>query len=200
MILNVHFRPETEIPPAVSETIRMGSNTSASPELDHHLENRAGPPVAFPQVSGRPRQRFAPWENYTQKVVYCASCESVLSVSVGSQVGGWEWFGSFSTIVMVCVIAGGAKAAENAVTPGAFVVERPTLKSLGFEWKIAGDDNRNAAVDVTYRKTGEKRLARRPAAVPHGRRIHCRAQAAIWRAQLLQLHRAAGFRRQRAEP
>jgi hypothetical protein len=39
------------------------------------------------------------------------------------------------------------------VTPGAFVTERPTLKSLGFEWKINGDDNRNAAVAVTYRKT-----------------------------------------------
>ncbi len=60
------------------------------------------------------------------------------------------------TIVMVCVITGGAKAAENAVIPGEFVVERPTIKSLGFEWKITGDDNRNSAVDVTYRKTGDK--------------------------------------------
>lgn len=40
-------------------------------------------------------------------------------------------------------------------TVGAFIVERPTLLSLGFEWKIQGDANRNAAVAVTYRKKGE---------------------------------------------
>ena len=39
--------------------------------------------------------------------------------------------------------------------PGDFWVEPPTLRSLGFEWRIAGDDNRNATVDVTYRKKGE---------------------------------------------
>ncbi len=65
------------------------------------------------------------------------------------------------TIIMVCVIASGAKAAENAVIPGEFVVERPTIKSLGFEWKITGDDNRNSAVDVTYRKTGDKGTGRK---------------------------------------
>ncbi len=37
-----------------------------------------------------------------------------------------------------------------------FVVEPPTLVSLGFEWRISGDDNRNARVDVTYRKKGEQ--------------------------------------------
>ncbi|HVW75597.1 MAG TPA: hypothetical protein VHC39_18305 [Rhizomicrobium sp.] len=60
-------------------------------------------------------------------------------------------------ILVVCALAGGAHAADNAVTPGDFVIERPTLLSLGFEWKISGDDNRNAAVDVTYRKAGESR-------------------------------------------
>ncbi len=49
----------------------------------------------------------------------------------------------------------GEAAADNAVTPGDFVIERPTLLSLGFEWKISGDDNRNAAVAVTYRKAGQ---------------------------------------------
>ncbi len=44
---------------------------------------------------------------------------------------------------------------ENAVTADAFTVERPTLVSLGFEWRIAGDDNRNASVAVFYRKSGE---------------------------------------------
>ena len=45
--------------------------------------------------------------------------------------------------------------AENAVTAGAFTVDRPTLVSLGFEWRIAGDGNRNASVAVFYRKKGE---------------------------------------------
>jgi len=52
-------------------------------------------------------------------------------------------------------LAGAAQADDKAVTSGAFIIERPTLLSLGFEWKIAGDDNRNAAVTATYRKRGE---------------------------------------------
>jgi hypothetical protein len=36
-----------------------------------------------------------------------------------------------------------------------FVTEPPTLLSLGFEWHIDGDDNRNATVAVFYRKKGE---------------------------------------------
>ena len=43
----------------------------------------------------------------------------------------------------------------DAVSPGRFVIERPTLICLGFEWQIAGDDNRNSTVEVSYRKTGE---------------------------------------------
>src|SRR4026208_962791 len=42
-----------------------------------------------------------------------------------------------------------------AWTAGEFLVEPPTLINLGFEWFIEGDDNRNAVVDVSYRKTGE---------------------------------------------
>jgi len=60
----------------------------------------------------------------------------------------------FLAVAAVLAMTGEA-AAENAVKPGDFVVERPTLLSLGFEWKISGDDNRNAAVAVTYRKAGE---------------------------------------------
>ena len=44
---------------------------------------------------------------------------------------------------------------ENSTVTGAFVVERPTLLSLGFEWQISGDDNRNAIVTVSSRKTSE---------------------------------------------
>jgi hypothetical protein len=38
---------------------------------------------------------------------------------------------------------------------GEFSVEPPTLVSLGFDWKISGDDNRTAQVEVSYRKKGE---------------------------------------------
>src|SRR5437762_560515 len=41
------------------------------------------------------------------------------------------------------------------VKPGELVIEHPTLINLGFEWVIQGDDNRNANVDVSYRKQGE---------------------------------------------
>lgn len=44
---------------------------------------------------------------------------------------------------------------QTTTTTGAFRVEPPTLVSLGFEWHIAGDDNRNAQVTVSYRKAGE---------------------------------------------
>ena len=42
----------------------------------------------------------------------------------------------------------------NKVKPGQFVIGDPTLICLGFEWNIEGDDNRNAAVAVQYRKKG----------------------------------------------
>ena len=45
--------------------------------------------------------------------------------------------------------------AAAPVTPGDLVVDPPTLINLGFEWVIDGDGNRNAAVDVSYRKVGE---------------------------------------------
>lgn len=44
--------------------------------------------------------------------------------------------------------------AQDAVRAGAFVVEPPTLINLGFDWKIEGDDNRNAVVQVIYRMVG----------------------------------------------
>ena len=44
-------------------------------------------------------------------------------------------------------------AAESTVA-GEFIIEPPTLLSLGFEWLIDGDDNRNASVSVEYRQAG----------------------------------------------
>jgi hypothetical protein len=48
-----------------------------------------------------------------------------------------------------------AAPGDASVTPGEFVVEHPTLINLGFEWHIDGDANRNATVDVSFRKQGE---------------------------------------------
>ena len=68
-----------------------------------------------------------------------------------------------TTRVLKAWIIGGALLGVSApnisgqagTTSGAFIVERPTLVSLGFEWRIQGDDNSNAKVEVTYRKKGE---------------------------------------------
>ena len=46
---------------------------------------------------------------------------------------------------------------SNSTTVGDFTVEPATLVSLGFEWRIADDANRNAHVDVSYRKRGEQK-------------------------------------------
>jgi hypothetical protein len=42
----------------------------------------------------------------------------------------------------------------DVVVPGELVIEPATLINLGFEWFIQGDANRNAAVEVSYRKSG----------------------------------------------
>lgn len=46
--------------------------------------------------------------------------------------------------------------AQTATTPGRFSVEPSTLTALGFDWRISGDENRNAQVEVTYRKKGDR--------------------------------------------
>jgi hypothetical protein len=46
--------------------------------------------------------------------------------------------------------------AADRTTVKEFITEPPTLISLGFEWRIDGDDNRNAIVSVSYRKKGEQ--------------------------------------------
>ena len=60
-----------------------------------------------------------------------------------------------ATLVFLTLTAPALRA-DNAVLPGRFVVEPPTLICLGFEWDIAGDDNRNATVAVSYRRSGER--------------------------------------------
>ena len=50
---------------------------------------------------------------------------------------------------IVQLVAARPAAAQATTTPGEFSIEPPTLVSLGFDWKIAGDDNRNARVDLS---------------------------------------------------
>jgi hypothetical protein len=57
-------------------------------------------------------------------------------------------------LFLVLLTASGASS-QNATQAGRFVVEHPTLLNLGFEWSIAGDANRNAAVAVRFRAAGE---------------------------------------------
>jgi hypothetical protein len=65
-------------------------------------------------------------------------------------------------LVVVCVLSvpgfGDRPTAQTVaakVRPGELVVDHPTLINLGFEWVVQGDDNRNAQVQVSYRKQGD---------------------------------------------
>ena len=64
---------------------------------------------------------------------------------------------SWCTICLSVLFLDSASAAanENKTKPGEFIIDHPTLINLGFEWLIQGDDNRNAQVEVAYRKHGE---------------------------------------------
>jgi hypothetical protein len=63
------------------------------------------------------------------------------------------WISSFG---IAATLWGVGVAAQPAVTAGELVVEPPTLISLGFEWHIEGDADRDAAVAVAYRPAGER--------------------------------------------
>ncbi len=52
-------------------------------------------------------------------------------------------------LLAVCTLHG-----QNDSRPGRFHVEHPTLLNLGFEWLLDGDANRNASVEVRFRKAG----------------------------------------------
>ncbi len=45
---------------------------------------------------------------------------------------------------------------QNGIKTGKFIVEPATLINLGFEWEFAGDNNRNAIVQTSYRVSGTK--------------------------------------------
>ena len=60
------------------------------------------------------------------------------------------WYGALALALLATPVQ-----AQTAVTAGKLVVDAPTLTAIGVEWKITGDDNRNAVVEVSYRKKGE---------------------------------------------
>ena len=69
----------------------------------------------------------------------------------------WKYFTSVAFLLSLPGLADGPGAGDIAlkVKPGELVVDHPTLINLGFEWVIDGDDNRNARVDVSFRKQGD---------------------------------------------
>ncbi len=62
----------------------------------------------------------------------------------------WVAMAALWVVCAGCSAAAGAGASAPADKP---VLEEPTLRSLGAYWIIRGDENRNARVEVTYRKT-----------------------------------------------
>jgi hypothetical protein len=84
---------------------------------------------------------------------------------------------SFTLLAAVASLSPHLAAApgDAQVTPGEFVVEHPTLINLGFEWRVDGDANRNASVEVSFRKQGETAWRQAmPLARLHGEQIYQR--------------------------
>jgi len=55
----------------------------------------------------------------------------------------------------VALVEPARAAPGDSIKAGELVVEPPTLISLGFEWTVDGDANRNAAAALTYRRKGD---------------------------------------------
>jgi hypothetical protein len=66
------------------------------------------------------------------------------------------------TLCVSLLLVTSALAANNATPIGEPQLEKPTLRSLGTYWIIRGDDNKNAAVRVDYRKKGESKWRQGP--------------------------------------
>ncbi len=61
-----------------------------------------------------------------------------------------------AAIVIPAVLFPAPAQSQTNTVAGEFRVEPPTLTALGFEWRILGDDNRNASAEAAYRKKGER--------------------------------------------
>lgn len=58
-------------------------------------------------------------------------------------------------LAILLLVSVSAQTPTNVAQPGATIVEPPTTTALGVEWRIQGDDNRNASVGLAWRRTGE---------------------------------------------
>jgi len=61
----------------------------------------------------------------------------------------------WQSLVLAGLLVSGVDA-PNSTRARQFVIERPTLNNLGFEWSISGDANRNATVAVQFRRVGDE--------------------------------------------
>lgn len=69
----------------------------------------------------------------------------------------FTFIGGAAALLASTCLAAPALAQANATAVGTATVERPTLHALGFDLPITGDANRNATVELSYRKKGESR-------------------------------------------
>ena len=63
-------------------------------------------------------------------------------------------FAGWIALPLVTNAAEQTQATQPAATVGELIIERPTLICLGFEWRVQGDENYNAAVSVRFRRKG----------------------------------------------
>jgi hypothetical protein len=64
---------------------------------------------------------------------------------------------SFLSIIILTIGVSAIDAVgqgKDATTPGVFLLDPPTLQSIGMRWYIDGDDNGNAVCTVAYRRAG----------------------------------------------
>jgi hypothetical protein len=71
-------------------------------------------------------------------------------------------FGGVLLVMGLALVTGSAWCADGT-SAGTVFVEPPTLISLGFEWTLVGDDNRNAMAAIEYRQAGESSWRQGPA-------------------------------------
>ncbi len=62
----------------------------------------------------------------------------------------------FACVSALLLVLAAAAECQDAVRPGKFIVDPPTLICLGFAWEIDGDENRNATARVEYRLAGQQ--------------------------------------------
>jgi hypothetical protein len=75
----------------------------------------------------------------------------VRSLCLLSLLGAWL---ALTPAAFAQAPSGAVSPPPEAVVPGELLIEPPTLINLGFEWFIQGDSDRDAMVEVSYRKAG----------------------------------------------